>query len=190
MVHQIIVLNSHSLQASARTNACGELYPHLLVYSECVQAHSLTHNTVGVYTHTHTHMHTHQVWITARRSQQRSRYCQMVHAMCVWLQLWCFDLWCCLACESSCVFVYAYMCGRLVLLWFIQCVFVCVCVFSFYCLFFVFFFNVCSLQIAPQTAGLGSCLPPATALLKIGEREREREKWKIHEIRFKIIRLQ
>lgn len=55
MVHQIIVVNSHSLQA----NTCSELYPHLLVYSECVQAHSLTHNTAGVYTHTHTQMHTH-----------------------------------------------------------------------------------------------------------------------------------
>lgn len=57
MVHQIIVVNSHSLQANVHTNTCSELYPHLLVYSECVQAHSLTHNTVGVYTHAHTHTH-------------------------------------------------------------------------------------------------------------------------------------
>lgn len=55
MVHQIIVANSHSLRA----NTCSVLYPHPLVYSECVQAHSLTDNAVGVYTHMHTQTHTH-----------------------------------------------------------------------------------------------------------------------------------
>lgn len=55
MVHQIIAVNSHSLRA----NTCSVLYPHPLVYSECVQAHSLTDNAVGVYTHMHTQTHTH-----------------------------------------------------------------------------------------------------------------------------------
>lgn len=142
----LLCIHTHSKHTHTHTLARNRTHNYLYTQM-CPGTFAHTH-TVGVYTDTHTL----QVWITGR--QESTEILVLPDGVCnvCDYRFGVFDLWCCLACVSACVFVFAYMCGRLVL----------PCFFS---VFLVFFMSVVH-WIALQTAGPRPCLPSAMSLLK------------------------
>lgn len=120
----LLCIHTHSKHT--HTHTCKESYPQLFVYPN-VSRHIRSHTHCRcIHWHAHTPSLDHRE-AGVNRDPGIARWC--VQCVCVY-RFGVFDLWCCLACVSACVFVFAYMCGRLVLP----------------CFFTVFlgFFHVCS----------------------------------------------
>lgn len=92
--------------------ALAKNHTHNYLYTQICSGTFAHMCTVGVYTHTLTRTHS-MSESQGGRSQRRSRYCQMVRAMCVMTAL------VFLICDVAfCVYFFAYACGRLILPYF------------------------------------------------------------------------
>lgn len=133
-------IHTHSTHTHTHTHARNHTHISICVL-KCVQANSLTH-ALSVFTLICWHTHTHTPSLNHSKAEVNSRV--LPDGVCN-VRDYCFgvfDLWCCPTCVSACVFVFAYMCGRLVLPCFFECV-----------------FYVCNCWTAPQTTGQRPCLP-------------------------------